>query len=210
LLDIGIVGEQVAIILAAGAGRRLGGVAKAMLVIGHDTFLQRIWKSAVEVGARCGLVVTAPPFGNIVAAHAASLGLQVVSHDHPERGMGYSVAAGFSAALQLPSSVDLAWLWPVDHPRVEPDTLRTMLGVFDAGRHDGVVASYRSPEQSDEVMAGGGHPLLLHRRSWLAMTAAGTASAGARTILRTLHIHRVVVDDSGVLHDVDHQQDLPA
>jgi len=87
-----------AVILAAGAGTRLGGVAKALLT-GADgrTFLARVVGTAHEAGTDDIVVVVGPPFGDAVAAGARELGARVVVNPQPERGMASSVALGFGA-----------------------------------------------------------------------------------------------------------------
>ena len=120
-----------AVILAAGAGTRLGGVAKALL--GEPTFLAQILATAREVGLADAIVVVGPPHGDAVAAHAIELGARVVENPAPERGMASSVAVGFAAL----GDEDAAWLWPVDHPDVAASTLRALvdgLGLHGAAR----------------------------------------------------------------------------
>ena len=53
-----------AVILAAGAGTRLGGVAKALLLRKDRTFLSNILASAGEVGLVRTIVVVGPPHGD--------------------------------------------------------------------------------------------------------------------------------------------------
>ena len=65
-----IAGGLAAVILAAGAGRRLGGVAKALLPHRGATYLAAICATAREVGLVDAVVVVGAPFGNEVAAHA--------------------------------------------------------------------------------------------------------------------------------------------
>src|SRR5690606_5446787 len=103
-----------AVILAAGAGTRLGGVAKALLQLGDVTYLERIANLARATGAEPVLVVVGQPFGDVVAEHARALGLSVVVNPRPERGMASSIAIGFAAIRE--HDADAAWLWPVDHP----------------------------------------------------------------------------------------------
>jgi hypothetical protein len=73
-----------AVILAAGAGTRLGGVAKALLPCGERTFLARITATAAAAGIAPDaiVVVVGAPFAGAVAAHAAELG----PHDRREPG----------------------------------------------------------------------------------------------------------------------------
>jgi CTP:molybdopterin cytidylyltransferase MocA len=81
-----------AVILAAGAGQRLGGVAKALLPHPAGSYLAAIAATAREVGLVDAVVVVGAPFGDEVAAHARQLGLRVRVNPAPERGMASSVA----------------------------------------------------------------------------------------------------------------------
>ena len=74
-----------AVILAAGRGMRLGGVAKALLQAdGRRTFLSKILATARAAGLDDPYVVVGPPFGDEVAAHAA----QPAAYGDPEDGHG--------------------------------------------------------------------------------------------------------------------------
>lgn len=181
------------VILAAGAGRRLGGVAKALLPIDGDTFLGRIVAVATAAGVARGdvVVVVGAPFGERVATAAATLGVAVVVNPAPERGMASSVAAGFAAIAARP--VTAALLWPVDHPRAAIATVAA-LGAGGGGI---------------PVHGGrGGHPVLVPRACFDDLLACGARPDGARGVLRG-RLPRVEVDDPGVIADVDLPDDLP-
>jgi len=57
-----------AVIIAAGAGRRLGGVAKALLQTGTTSYLGRIVEIARASGAETIIVVVGPPHDAAVRA----------------------------------------------------------------------------------------------------------------------------------------------
>jgi CTP:molybdopterin cytidylyltransferase MocA len=182
-----------AVVLAAGAGRRLGGVAKALLPVrgrdGDATFLERIVGTAAGAGvaARDVVVVIAAPFGDAVAAEARRLGTAVVENPAPERGMASSVARGFAALDAAPGVVvDAAFLWPVVHPHVAPATLATLVA-----QGEGV------PSHGGR----GGHPPLVPRRLFALLATCGDRPGGAREVLRALP--RLPVDDAGVIADVE-------
>jgi molybdenum cofactor cytidylyltransferase len=183
-----------AVILAAGAGTRLGGVAKALLC-GKDgrTFLARIVATAREVGLADAIVVVGPPHCDAVAAHARELGAYVVENREPERGMASSVALGFGAL----DVCDAAWLWPVDHPAVAPTTLRALcaaLGDHDAARP--VCAGRR------------GHPPLVACSLFSRLAACADHEGGARGVLAAVDAIDVEVADPGCVCDVDSARDL--
>lgn len=198
-----------AVILAAGAGMRLGGVAKALLNAGGGrTFLAQILATAREVGLDRAIVVVGPPFGEQVAAHAVDLGAEVVINPQPERGMASSVALGFAAMestapnMERPEftsgrGVDAAWLWPVDHPDVTAATLREL---------ERCLARHAAARPT--VDGRGGHPPLITRALWPQLAACGDAPHGARSVLVEADVLDVAVRDEGCVRDVDTQYDL--
>jgi len=175
-----------AVILAAGAGTRMGGVAKALLRRGERTFLRCIVDTAREIGLDDGVVVVGPPFGDAVAAAARALGLRVADNAQPERGMASSIAIGFAALAD--GDADAAWLWPVDHPDVTAATLRAL------------VAALGDREVARPVVAGrGGHPPLVARAAWPRLVAC----TNAREVIAAADRIDVPVDDVGCTQDVD-------
>lgn len=186
-----------AVIVAAGAGRRLGGVAKALLPFRGTSYLGAIAAAARAVGLADAVVVVAEPFGREVAAHARQLGLRVRVNPAPERGMASSVALGFAAIAAGPATA--AWLWPVDHPAVEVETLRRL------------AARLGDAEVVRPVHRGrGGHPPLIARAVWPALAACEAEPDGARGVLRAARGIDVEVDDPGVVRDVDTPADREA
>ena len=185
-----------AVILAAGSGTRLGGVAKALLPTVHGgTFLDHIVKTARAVGTETILVVVGAPFGAEVASHAGTLGLGVVENLEPERGMASSIEIGFAALAE--TRCDRAWLWPVDHPDVATETL------------DALLAALGDHAAARPVVAGrGGHPPLVARALWEQLASCGDVPNGARGVFATADVVDVVVRDAGSIRDVDTPEDL--
>jgi CTP:molybdopterin cytidylyltransferase MocA len=184
-----------AVILAAGAGRRLGGVAKALLSYRGRSYLAAIAAATRAVGLVDAVVVVGPPFGAEVAAHARQLGLRVRVNPDPARGMASSVALGFAAIANGPAAA--AWLWPVDHPAVAEATLRALLAAL--GDHEVAQPRYREL---------GGHPPLIARALWPRLAACGGAPGGARDVIHAASQIAVEVDDPGVVRDIDTPADL--
>jgi CTP:molybdopterin cytidylyltransferase MocA len=175
-----------AVILAAGAGTRMGGVAKALLRRGDRSFLATIAATAREVGLVDAVVVVGPPYRDAVAAEAAAVGLRVVDNPRPERGMASSIALGFAALVD--SDVDAAWLWPVDHPDVAAASLRAL------------VAALADREVARPVVGDrGGHPPLVSRALWPRLVAG----AIARDVIAEADRIDVALDDVGCTTDVD-------
>ena len=186
-----------AVIVAAGAGSRLGGVAKALLPYRGKTYLETIAATGRAVGLVDAVVIAGEPFRQEGAAHARLLGLRVRINAAPERGMASSVALGFAAIANGPAVA--AWLWPVDHPAVTAATLHQLVAALG----DADVAQPRHAGR-------GGHPPLIRRALWPQLAASGDLPDGARGVLRAARVVTVDVDDPGVVRDVDTPADLEA
>jgi CTP:molybdopterin cytidylyltransferase MocA len=187
----------IAVVLAAGRGSRLGGVAKALLPFEGESFLARVAGTVAAAGGGEILVVVGPPHGGAVRAEAARLGLAVVENPAPERGMGSSVAAGFTALAGRDAPAAL--LWPVDVARVAAPTVAAVVAVATPGRI--VVPTFRGR---------GGHPAAFGRDLWEELAGCDLLPEGARTILHRdpARVTRLPVDDPFVLADVDVPADL--
>ncbi|MGE0551612.1 MAG: NTP transferase domain-containing protein [Kofleriaceae bacterium] len=180
-----------AVILAAGAGSRLGGVAKALLPIDDTTYLARIASTARSVGLSHGVVVVAEPYRAAVAVHARELGLAVCVNPEPARGMASSIALGFASLVAI-GELDAAWLWPVDHPAVREDTLTTLAAHL--ARHEAVRPVYRGR---------GGHPPLVARSLWDRLARCDVVDGRARAVIASAATRAIEIADPGVVQDVD-------
>ena len=195
-----------AVILAAGAGMRLGGVAKALLRTKSDrTFLAQVIATAHDAGVERAIVVVGPPFATEVGSAADELGAAVIVNPDPARGMASSVALGFAAVDDLATrgtavgGVEAAWLWPVDHPDIQADTLRQLM------------AALMNHDAARPVYAGrGGHPPLIARSLFARLAQCADVDGGARSVLAAADTIDVPVDDPGCVRDVDTAADLEA
>lgn len=195
------VAVGVAVILAAGTGRRLGGVAKAVLRLRDGrTYLEAVRDAARAGGIRALVVVVGPPHASITRDDADRLGLPIATNRDPTRGMASSVAVGFRWALDHADDHRFGLLWPVDHPLVSPTTVQTIIAHASV---DGVaIPTYEGR---------GGHPSAFGRTLWPALCACASAARGARTVIDELcaapggreRLARVAVADRGVVADVD-------
>ena len=109
--------------------------------------------------------------------------------------MASSVALGFAALGD--TDLEAAWLWPVDHPRVELRTLEALIA--ELGTHD--VAQPRWD-------ARGGHPPLIARALWPRLAGCTNLEGGARAVIATSSVVPVPVSDPAVVRDVDTPADL--
>ncbi len=184
-----------AVVLAAGAGTRLGSRAKALLPIDRQTFLERIVSTGRDAGITDWLIVIGKPHAAAVAREAARLGVATVENPAPERGMASSVSAGFSEALAR-WSFSSALLWPVDTPLCTIETVRTLLA---ADPEVVIVPTFDGR---------GGHPARIPRALWAELAACTGEPEGARTVLARADKRRLVVTDPGVVRDFDTPEDL--
>lgn len=186
------------VIVAAGMGSRMGGVAKALLQLDGRSFLQSISDCLQAAGVEEIVVVVGEPHGQETHAEARRLNLQIVENAAPELGMASSVAIGFGFARNN-FAADRCFLWPVDLPRVKVQTLQVLA-------EHGTSRSIALPVYNER----GAHPVLVGRDFWPELAACTHAEQGARTVFRKHSdaVRRINVDDRGVAMDVDSPKDL--
>jgi molybdenum cofactor cytidylyltransferase len=138
--------EPVAVILAAGEGKRMG-VPKALLE--HEkgrTFLDQLQSTFTKAGCR---VIT------VVGKHAEDIrahhpGANLVENPDWERGQFSSIKAGLKSALS--NGANLILVHPVDMPMIRASTVSSLLMAI--GEADGAVPEFEGAP---------GHPLALTR-----------------------------------------------
>jgi CTP:molybdopterin cytidylyltransferase MocA len=159
----------VAVVLAAGEGRRMGG-PKALARLRGRTFLEH----CVDVLRRPGVERVVAVLGHQAERIRAEVPLDpdtlLVDNAAWAAGMLSSVRRGVDAAEELGAGALL--LHPVDHPLVEADTVDAVLAALAAGA---VVAvpSYAGRR---------GHPAGFARAAWDALQHA-PEERGARAVL---------------------------
>lgn len=132
----GGVFPDAAIVLAGGAGRRLGGVDKAVLVLGSATLLDRMLAAVGDLP----VVVVGPP-------REVPSGVTVVQEDPPGGGPAAGVVAGLAAlramlagsAATRPDPRALIAVLAVDQPGVTKSTLARLASAVPADRGSGAV-----------------------------------------------------------------------
>lgn len=119
-----------AILLAAGAGRRIGG-CKALLAPDGRSFLARCAERLLRPGV-VGVVAVTGAEAEAVARAAASLpDVECVANPHPEKGMLGSLLVGLARAESRGAEAVL--VHPVDHPLVEPATVARVVAALGDG-----------------------------------------------------------------------------
>lgn len=159
----------VAVLLAAGEGRRMGG-PKALLRIAGTTFLAR----AAALLGRPGVDSVVAVLGHEADRVAAEgrVGAEVTLLVNPRYGEGMltSVLRGLDEAEARGAQAIL--LHPVDHPLVDPGTVDRVVAALESG----AVIAVPSHEGRR------GHPAGFASAAWPALRSA-PAERGARAVL---------------------------
>lgn len=186
-----------AVVLAAGASRRMGRV-KALLPVQGRPLLVHVLELLAGAGAA--------PVITVVGHHQEALvplleahGAPWVANPEPDGGQLSSLRVGLAA---LPPGAPGFLLLPVDHGLVHPDTVRRVLA---AARLDPALPAVPS------VQGRRGHP------TWFPAACIPelmdpALEGGARTVLRRqgARIRHLVVEDPGARLDLDTPEDWEA
>jgi CTP:molybdopterin cytidylyltransferase MocA len=181
----------VAVALAAGAGRRIGG-PKALLHVGAQSFLACV----AERLARPGVSEVVAVLGHQAERVRAEAGLPshvatVVNAAYDRDGMLGSVRLGLEAAEARGAGAVL--LHPVDHPLTAAETVDAVIAALDAGARIAVPSRHGRR----------GHPGGFAASTWPALRGAPPAE-GVRAVLRA-HPDWIVhvPGDEGCLAGID-------
>lgn len=183
------------LLLAAGAGRRMGG-PKALIELGGEPLVRRGIRLLSDGG--CDPVVV------VVGAAAEQVGAlcdgaQVVHASDWDTGMGASLRAGLAALDDAAAACVVAL---VDQPQVGVEAVQRLRAAH-AGGATAAVATYAGKARN---------PVLLDRSTWVDVALAAVGDEGARSWLRAHPDLVVQVDctDVGSPDDLDTPDDLHA
>ena len=180
---------DLAIVLAGGAGRRLGGMDKPSLGAPGDTLLDR----ALAAVRPARTVVVGPP-------RSVPTGVLQTREDPP----GSGPAAGIAAALAAVStgSERFIALLAADLPAITAAVLRELAGSLMESEHDGAMlvdASGRRQQLISVWRAAALRRAVDRETVW--------SDRGVRDLLRSLSV-TLVTDVSGAAADIDLPEDL--
>jgi CTP:molybdopterin cytidylyltransferase MocA len=209
--------EVAGLVLAAGAGRRLGGRPKALLAGDDGEPLLRTTVRRLRAAGCAEVVVVlgaAPEAASVLGDEARA----VVAEDWAE-GMGASMRRGLAALQQDGAAGGDRHDRPSSTRRPRPAAaLVTLADLPDVGvgvmRR--VVTAWRAAGAAPDALvratfdAAPGHPVLIGRAHWapLARTLAG--DVGAQPYLRARRVLEVDCDDLATGRDLDRPEDLDA
>jgi len=184
------------VVLAAGRGSRFSASShKLTQRLGQSSVLGSTLRNAIASHLPV-VVVTTHALADVARRHVASRDvvlLPTVGTPVPEPlGMGYSIATGVAARPDAPG-----WLvLPGDMPMVQASTLLAIARALE--QHPVAYAQHNGRR---------GHPVGFSAELYSELVTL-SGDEGARRLVARYPAHGVVVDDPGVLIDVDTQADL--
>lgn len=188
----------VAILLAAGAGRRFdpsGNQNKLLATINGNQVAVLSARHLIDAGLHVLAVVR--PDEPTLAGLLAQAGCEVTVCEDAALGMGHSLAHGVATVLKSgrPDGLLIAL---ADMPFVNPSTIDAVSALVSA--ENSIVAAATNGIR--------GHPVAFWRAHFDALTALD-GDQGAGGLLRQHHVTLIEADDDAVIRDIDQPKDLP-
>lgn len=184
-----------AIILAAGMSSRMG-TPKQLLKLGKTILLEQVLENV-----RCSqvedIVLVLGHAADEIRQQVAIDGVTVIVNPNYQEGMGSSLRTGLSA---LKPDCAGALIVLADQPFVQPRTLDQMIEYHHQNKPQILIPTFRGFR---------GNPVLLDHSVFPELTQL-TGDIGCRAIFGS-HlegIHKLPVEDAGILLDIDNSDDL--
>jgi molybdenum cofactor cytidylyltransferase len=186
--------SPVIVVLAAGEGRRFGGI-KQLADIAGEPMVRRVSRIALQ--SRLPVMVVIGAHADEVASALDGLPLDMVRCEAWQLGMGHSIAKGMQELMRRFTQASCAVLCLADQPLLQLSTIQALLD-----RHA------QAPDRLIATTSQGfqGPPVLFPRDCFDAL-AALSGSHGARMLLER-EAERVEVIACDNFFDVDTKEDL--
>lgn len=181
-----------AVIMAAGLSTRMAGRNKLLMDVNGWPMIVRVASAVFSSSARPVILVTGHEAERVRAA-VGDGSARIVHNPDYRQGMSTSVRAGLAA---VPPESEGAVICLGDMPEVTAAHIDRLIQAFDPARGRAIcVPTYKGQR---------GNPVLWARAFFPEMQAL-TGDTGARALLKTHadRVFEVVMDDAGVLFDVD-------
>jgi CTP:molybdopterin cytidylyltransferase MocA len=189
-----------AVLLAAGAGSRMGHRPKSLLLLDGEPLIRRLVHALQTAGA-AQLVVVLGHYAADIGAQLQGLKIQVIHNPQPEDGLVSSQRLGLQA---LPDGLDGVVMALADQPLIEAADISALTLEFQS-RPAGIDMVFPTVEGAP------GNPVMLSAAARRAILLQGP-SFGCKE-WRQAHKAQVLPFASSNLHytsDLDHLQDLAA
>ncbi|HKT50833.1 MAG TPA: NTP transferase domain-containing protein [Candidatus Angelobacter sp.] len=190
-------GGVAAVVLAAGTSQRMGStVPKQLLQFGNKTLLEHALEN-VRAAQVSEIVLVLGAQSDEIRGKVADHGITTVFNPDYQQGMGTSLRTGLAA---LGPSATAALIVLADQPFVASATVDRLIHSHAESRAQITIPLYRGFR---------GNPVLLDRSVFPELMAL-SGDVGCRAIFgsHTEGIHKVEVDDPGILVDIDTAADL--
>jgi molybdenum cofactor cytidylyltransferase len=186
-----------AVVLAAGASRRMG-VPKQLLRVEGVSLVRRAALAALASRARSVFVVLGCE-AEAVAGELRDLAVTALRHADWARGLGSSIRAGVEAAARADPPGDAVLLLLADQPRVCGATLDRLIDAFEATGRSIVACTYAGTA---------GAPALFARRHFPALLSL-EGDRGAKAVIEAQpgDVEHIACDEAAI--DLDSPDDLP-
>jgi molybdenum cofactor cytidylyltransferase len=184
-----------AVVLAAGASRRMGGENKLAKPIGGVALVARVVDAVASEVERVHVVTGADP--EAVRAAVAERDVEWVHNAEHARGMGTSIAAGVSA---LPPEIDAVLVCLGDMPRLDRSHVATLRDALEGAPDDAICVPVHEGRRGHPVLFAAAHRAALERLE---------GDRGARALLEAhpASVVEVAISDDGILADIDTPED---
>lgn len=176
------------LLLAAGAGRRMGGPKALRTDVDGTSWLARSVRTLLDGGCD-GVTVVLGAGAEDARVHLEGLGVDTVVADDWAEGMGASLRAGLRSLGEEPVAV----VSLVDLPDVGPPVVRRLL---ELGTDPWLLARAAYDGRP-------GHPVLLGREHWPAIIEQAAGDSGARAYLAEHTVTLVECGDLATGRDLD-------
>ena len=196
------------VILAAGAGTRMGGVAKCLITLGGMSLIERLLRQLDALGAQASeRVIVLGHHEAAIRAHLAqlpqALSPRCVVNPQPEEDTASSLRVGLQA---LSPRVQQVAVLLADQPLIDADDLRQALRAYQQ-RPAGTRV------QVPWVKGQPGHPVLFDARVRADLGDPAQPHPPSLRQWRAAHpktVHLWTVDNPHYTHDLDTPEDLDA
>ena len=183
-----------ALILCAGCSSRMGGL-KPLLPLDGQTLIERIIRLFRQVGIEDILAVLGHEAERILPL-LEQFGVDPVINERFTEGMFSSVQAGVG---RINRNCRAFFLLPVDIPLVRPETLQALLAAFEREKGEICHPTFRGKHGHPPLLSAALIPEILDFQGEGGLRALLSRYKGRTT--------DVVVDDPGILLDLDTRED---